>query len=66
MRSFLFNVAYWILSITYAVMAAFSALSPGRGATGWIIRRYTRRMVQAMDLFAGIKLEVRGKQRLPD
>ena len=22
MRSFLFNVAYWILSITYAVMAA--------------------------------------------
>ena len=66
MRSFLFNVAYWILSITYAVMAAFSALSPGRGATGWIIRRYTRRMVQAMDLFAGIKLEVRGKARLPD
>ncbi len=66
MRSFLFNVAYWILSITYAMMAAFSALSPGRGATGWIIRRYTRRMVQAMDLFAGIKLEVRGKTRLPD
>lgn len=66
MRSFLFNVAYWLLSITYAVMAAFSALSPGRGATGWIIRRYTRRMVQAMDLFAGIKLEVRGKERLPE
>lgn len=66
MRSFLFNVAYWILSITYAVMAAFSALSPGREATSWIIRRYTRRMVQAMDLFAGIKLEVRGKERLPD
>jgi len=65
MRSFLFNVAYWVLSVLYALMAAFAALSPGRGATTWIINRYTRRMVQAMDLFAGIKLEVRGKERLP-
>ena len=65
MRSFLFNLAYWILSILYALVAAFAALSPGRGATTWIINRYTRRMVQAMDLFAGIKLEVRGKERLP-
>ena len=66
MGTFFFNVAYWLLSIAYAVMAAFAALSPGRGATGWIIRRYTRRMVQAMRLFAGIRLEVRGKERLPD
>lgn len=65
MRSFLFNVAYWLLSITYALAAAFAALSPGRGATGWIIRRYTRRMVQAMRVFAGIRLEVRGRERLP-
>lgn len=66
MRSLLFNIAYWVLSIIYAFAAAFAALSPGRGATGWIIRRYTRRMVQAMRLFAGIKLEVRGKERLPE
>jgi 1-acyl-sn-glycerol-3-phosphate acyltransferase len=66
MRSFPFNVAYWVLSVLYAVMAAFSALSPGRGATSWIIRRYTRRMVQAMRVFAGIRLEVRGKQRIPE
>jgi len=65
MRSFLFNVAYWTLSIVYATAAAFAALSPGRQATGWIIRRYTRRMVQAMRLLAGIRLEVRGKERLP-
>ena len=66
MRSFLFNVAYWVLSITYALAAAFAALSPGRKATGWIIRRYTRRMVDAMRILAGIKLEVRGKERLPE
>ena len=57
MRSFAFALAYWTLSILYALMAAFAALAPGRGATGWIIRRYTRRMVQSMRIFAGIKLE---------
>ncbi|MBX7247615.1 MAG: 1-acyl-sn-glycerol-3-phosphate acyltransferase [Caulobacteraceae bacterium] len=65
MGTFFFNVAYWLLSIVYAVMAAFAALSPGREATGWIIRRYTRRMVQAMRTFAGIRLDVRGRERLP-
>ncbi len=65
MRSFAFAVAYWLLSIIYALMAGFAALTPGRKATGWIIRRYVRRMVQCMRIFAGIKLEVRGRERLP-
>ena len=65
MRSFTFNVAYWVLSIGYGLTAAFTALAPGRRATTWVIRRYVRRMVQAMALFAGITLQVRGKERLP-
>ncbi len=65
MRSLAFNVAYWLLSITYASAAAFAALAPGRGATSWIIRRYVKRMVQAMRLFAGIRIQTRGKDRLP-
>jgi len=65
MRSFAFNVAYWLLSIVYASAAAFAALTPGRGATSWIIRRYVKRMVQAMRLLAGISLQVRGRERLP-
>jgi 1-acyl-sn-glycerol-3-phosphate acyltransferase len=65
MRSLAFNLAYWILSIAYASAAAVAALFPGRGATGWIIRRYVRRMVQAMRIFAGIRIEARGKERLP-
>ncbi|WP_292036806.1 MULTISPECIES: lysophospholipid acyltransferase family protein [unclassified Brevundimonas] len=65
MRSFAFNVAYWVLSIVYCLAAAFAALAPGRRATSWIIRRYVRRMVQAMALFAGIRLQVRGRERLP-
>jgi len=65
MHSLAFNVAYWLLSIVYALAAAFAALTPGRGPTSWIIRRYVRRMVQAMRIFAGIRIEVRGKERLP-
>ena len=65
MRSFAFNVAYWLLSIVYTLGAAFAALTPGRGATTWIIRRYVKRMVQAMRVFAGIHIRVRGRERLP-
>jgi 1-acyl-sn-glycerol-3-phosphate acyltransferase len=66
MRSVLFNLVYWVLSALYAFMAAVTALTPGRNATRWVIRRYVRRMIQAMRIFAGIKLEARGRERLPE
>lgn len=66
MRSLLFNIAYWVLSIFYTLAAALAALTPGRWAVGKVIKRYTRRMVGAMRVFAGIKLEARGKARLPE
>ncbi|OGN44298.1 MAG: acyltransferase [Caulobacterales bacterium RIFCSPHIGHO2_01_FULL_70_19] len=65
MRSFAFAVAYWSLSIAYTLAAVVAALLPGRRATGWIIRRYVRRMVQAMRLLAGIDIRYRGEDRLP-
>lgn len=66
MHSFLFAVAYWFLSITYSLMALILTLFPGRKPVKWIIQRYTRRMVQAMQIFAGIRLEVRGRDNIPD
>lgn len=66
MRSLTFAFAYWFLSITYSLAALFFTLFPGRKPVLWVIQRYTRRMVQAMQLFAGIKLEVRGKGNIPD
>lgn len=66
MRSLAFNAAYWILSIGYTLTAAFAALAPGRGAVQRVIRQYVRRMVQAMRLLAGIRIEARGKARLPE
>ena len=35
------------------------ALTPGRGAVRWVISRYVKRMVWAMDVIAGIEIEVR-------
>lgn len=66
MRDLTFHLAYWTLSVVYGLGAAFAALAPGRGAISWMIRRYVRRMVQAMGLFAGIRVEARGRERLPE
>ncbi len=66
MRSLAFSVAYWALSIGYTLAAVIAALVPGRAATGWIIRGYVRRMMQAMRLLAGIRVQYRGEERLPD
>jgi 1-acyl-sn-glycerol-3-phosphate acyltransferase len=66
MRSFFFAVAYWVMSLFYALVTAVMALFPGRGAMSWALRLYTRRMLWAMHWFAGIKVDVRGKERLPD
>lgn len=65
MRSVLFAIAYYAISITHVLAAAIAALRPGRGAVRAVINRYGKRMVWAMRVFAGIRLEVRGRDRLP-
>jgi 1-acyl-sn-glycerol-3-phosphate acyltransferase len=64
MRSFVFNIGFWWISILYVLLAAVLALTPGRGGVRWAVRRYSRRMVQLMKL-CGIQPEVRGRERLP-
>jgi 1-acyl-sn-glycerol-3-phosphate acyltransferase len=41
-------------------------LLPGRAPMAWALRLYTRRMLWAMRIFAGIKVDVRGMERLPE
>lgn len=64
MRSFVFNVGFWWISILYVLLAAILALTPGHRGVRWAVRRYSKRMVQLMRL-CGIQPEVRGKERLP-
>ena len=65
MRSLVFNLAFGLISTAYTVLAALAALTPGRGAVRLVVARYVRRMIWAMRALAGIELEVRGRERLP-
>ncbi len=65
MRSLTFNIAFWLISIFHVFWAALTSLNPRADPTRRVIARYVRRMVWAMRVFAGIKLEVRGRDRLP-
>src|SRR5215469_7573986 len=66
MRSIAFAVAYWTLSGFYAVAGALAALAPGRGPLAFVLRLYTRRMLWAMHWIGGVKVDVKGKERLPE
>jgi|SRR5579872_7263044 len=66
MRSIAFAIAYWTLSVVYAVAGAFAALVPGRGPLTWTLRLYTRRMLWALHWIGGVRIDVAGKERLPD
>jgi len=66
LRSLLFEIAYWILSTFYVLTAVIAAMLPGRGPVTAVVRRYTRRMLGAMALFAGIRVVLRGQERLPE
>ena len=64
MRSFFFNIGFWVISTIYVLLAALLALTPGHKGVRWAVRRYSKRMVQLMKLI-GIRPEARGRERLP-
>ena len=66
MRSFLFAAAYWSLSVLYVLVALPFLAWPGRGPVQAIIRSYTRAMNLALRYLAGIRKDVRGRERLPE
>jgi 1-acyl-sn-glycerol-3-phosphate acyltransferase len=66
MRSLAFNIAFLSISIFFTVAAALATLAPGHRAVRAVVARYTHTMVWAMRNIAGIHLDVRGRERLPD
>ncbi len=66
MRSFLFAIAYWSLSVCYALIALVTLIIPGRAATTFIIRSYSRAMRLALRIFAGIRTSAHGHANLPE
>ncbi len=65
MRSFFFSIAYWTLSCFYVLVAALASLLPGPGPVQAVVRFYSHRMLWALRWFAGIKIDLAGRERLP-
>jgi 1-acyl-sn-glycerol-3-phosphate acyltransferase len=65
-RSLTFNLYFGVISVFYTLTAAIAALTPGRGAVRAVVLLYVKRMVWGMRVLAGIKIEVRGRENLPD
>lgn len=66
MRAALFQLAYWLLSALYVLVSLPFLAWPGHGPVRAIIRSYTRAMNLALRYIAGIRKEVRGRERLPE
>lgn len=66
MRATLFQIAYWVLSAGYVLVSLPFLAWPGHGPVRAIIRSYTRAMNLALRHIAGIRKEVRGRERLPE
>ena len=65
MRSVLFQVAYWLTSILFVLLALPLVLIPSRRPiTAWITL-YTKLMVLWMRHIAGIRITVEGRERVP-
>jgi 1-acyl-sn-glycerol-3-phosphate acyltransferase len=65
MRSLAFNISFWLTSAAYVFALAPVSLLPGRTLMRRLIRAYARTIRWQMAHIAGIRVEVRGTERLP-
>jgi 1-acyl-sn-glycerol-3-phosphate acyltransferase len=66
MRSTIFNVLYVAVSLAFVIALAPLSLLPGNKAIRWAARAYAKSILFLMRAVAGIKVELRGTQRLPE
>ena len=66
LRGIAFTGIYYVLSFLYILMALPTLAIPGRSATAFVIRSYTRAIRKTLHFVAGIRLDIRGRENLPD
>lgn len=66
MRNILFQAAYWATSAFFALTSVPLLLIPSRRPTVAWIRLYARTMTFFMRTIAGVRIAVRGRERLPE
>lgn len=63
-RSTLFEIAYWLVTISFAILCAILAVLPGKRPLSYGLFSYGRAMAFIMRFLAGIRIELRGTQNL--
>jgi 1-acyl-sn-glycerol-3-phosphate acyltransferase len=66
MRSTIFNALYIGVSAAFVFALAPLSLLPGKRAIRWAARAYAKTILFLMRTVAGIKVDLRGTERLPD
>lgn len=64
-RSAAYEIAYWLITIVFAILCSLLALVPGRSVLGWGLQMYASAQIAALRWIAGITVEIRGRHRLP-
>ena len=65
MRSFIFNIFFYAVTLIYVLSCLLFSLVPGRGALMAALRRYTKVIVWGMRRIAGINIIITGKENIP-
>jgi len=64
-RSAAFFLAYWLITVVFALVCSLLALFPGRKPLSYGIQLYGSAQRVALHVIAGVSIEVRGRERLP-
>ena len=64
--SWVFNIAFILLTPLFALVCVAASLIPGRRVFLACVQAYTRTVVAAFEEFCGVDVEVRGRGFLPD
>jgi len=63
-RSALFEIAYWLVTISFAIFCALLAALPGKRPLSFGLFTYGRAMAFIMRVLAGIRIDMRGTRHL--
>ena len=66
MRSFVFNMLFYVFGVFFALLCVVLSLLPGRKPIMFGLWTYSRSMVWLMRVVAGIKVTVTGRENLPE
>lgn len=66
MRSLFFNIYSYSMTFIYVIACLLFSFIPGRAALMAALRRYTKVMVWGMRHIAGMEIDVRGKDNVPE